>query len=73
MLESPVLQELIAEVGAKVRHADLIRILEARFGPISREVKAAIESIWDERKLADLVTLAASCESLESFTDGLQT
>jgi hypothetical protein len=63
LLETPLMQEIVAEV----RHKDLVRSLEARFGPVPAELVATIGAVKDEGKLDDLVTWSAQCDSLESF------
>lgn len=63
LLETPLMQEILAEA----RHKDLIRILEARFGPVPPNVAAAIKGVWDEGKLTELITTSVLCENLEGF------
>ena len=63
MIESPVLQELIAEA----RQRDILRFLGARFGAVPQEVTAALQLVQNEAKLDDLVEWASRCPSLESF------
>ena len=63
MIESPLLDELVAEA----RTADLLRYLHGRFGPLPEELQAAVRSVEDSRRLDDLITAAAECDSLDAF------
>jgi hypothetical protein len=72
MIESPLIQEIVAEAEARARQRDLVGFLEARFGRLPAETVAMIESVWDEAKLAELVTWSAQCECLENFSRKLE-
>ena len=63
MIESPVLQELLAET----RHRDILRVLGARFGAVSPEIADSLRSIQDQAKLDDIVDWASRCPSLDAF------
>jgi hypothetical protein len=71
MIESPVLQELIAETTAKSRHEDLVDFLEARFGPLPGDLRSAITAVTEERRLRELIRLAALCPDLRAFRQQL--
>jgi hypothetical protein len=70
MIESPVLQELKAEwtrEGAiEATRKNIARVLAARFGVDAKSLEAEFKSI-DDDLLGNLVELAATCPSLESF------
>jgi hypothetical protein len=68
MIESPVLQRFVAEG----RHKDIIKFLRVRFGPLTEDVTAPLQTIVDESKLDELVEAAASCPDLEAFRARLQ-
>jgi hypothetical protein len=68
MIESPVLQRLIAET----RRKDILAFLAARFGPPAEDLRAALQIIEDETKLDELVESAASCPDLEAFRARIQ-
>jgi hypothetical protein len=72
MIESPVLQELIAEREAETRREDILMILTTRFGPPAEDVRAALQTIEGKSKLDELVRSAASCPDLEAFRARLQ-
>ena len=67
MIESPVLQELLAECLAKAMHRAVEGILGARFGAVPAEVSAALRSITDDNRLQRLNIEAACCQDLEAF------
>ncbi len=63
MIESPLLQELIAE---RTRET-LITFLVARFGSKATSLETELQAISDESRLQELVKYAATCRSLGSF------
>jgi hypothetical protein len=67
MIESPLIQELMAKSAAERSHKDIVRFLARRFGPVPEDVAAAVRTIYDESKLEELVDEAASCPDLEAF------
>jgi hypothetical protein len=67
MIESPVLQELLAERA----HQLILGLLEDRFGPVPAEVIGALSAIKDEERLKQLNKLAARCTNLEAFRQQL--
>ncbi len=75
MIESPLTQELTAKGGAKraaqghimTRKQDLIRVLAVRFGAVTPEIDALIQTMDIEETLEALVDWAAQCPDLQSF------
>jgi hypothetical protein len=67
MIESPLIQEMMAKNTAQTMHKDIVRVLARRFGSVPEEVAAAVRTIYDESKLEELVDEAASCSDLEGF------
>jgi hypothetical protein len=67
MIESPVLQELLAER----MHRAILGSLTGRFGPIPPEVEVALRAVRDDDRLQDLVVLAARCPDMETFRQQL--
>jgi hypothetical protein len=63
MIESPLIQELLAER----MHKALLDFLGARFGSVPQDVETAIRAVEDESTLDELVRLAAVCPDLETF------
>jgi hypothetical protein len=67
MIESPLIQELMAQRG----HKDIVRVLAARFGSVPPEIEAAVRAIQDESRLDALLDGAALCPDLEAFRQRL--
>jgi hypothetical protein len=63
MIESPLIQELVAERMRKV----ILRVLSDQFGSIPPDIKTALQGVLDEARLEDLVAWAARCPDLDSF------
>jgi hypothetical protein len=74
MIESPVLQEIIAdckrEAAIEARQKDIVRILVARFGAAGVGLDAQLRAIDDDR-LEEFVECAATCPDLDSFREQL--
>jgi hypothetical protein len=64
MIESPVLQEFLAEGQRK----SIVVFLAERFGPAANAVEPVLNSITNGKKLNELTRLAAKCPDLETFT-----
>ena len=63
MIESPVLQELLAERSHRV----ILRVLSARLGAVPPEIATALAAVQDEGKLEELADWAGRCPTLEAF------
>jgi hypothetical protein len=63
MLESPVLKRFVAEE----LHKAILVVLEDRFGPVSRDVAAALSTVIDDARLRELNRVAARCPDLATF------
>src|SRR5262249_13634636 len=63
MIESPLIQELIAEV----RQQFLVRVLTVRFGTVPAEVCSALQTVTEDADLDELIGLAACCPNLDAF------
>ncbi len=74
MIESPVLQELIADCEHKAtveaRRKDIVKVLVARFGAAAMGLDAELKTIDDDR-LDEFVECAATCPDLVSFRERL--
>ena len=70
MIESPVLQELLADCRRKAaletRRKDVVEILVTRFGVGAEVLEQDFKSIHAD-PLADLLGLAITCANLEFF------
>jgi hypothetical protein len=67
MIESPWLQEIIAEERLKVCRKVIVTVLTSRFGLPAGEVETDLKSIEDDDRLEELIRVAASCRSLKAF------
>jgi hypothetical protein len=67
MIESPLLQEILADV----RREDIVTVLTSRFGSGAAELQVDLKSIEDGDRLNELIRLSASCRSLKSFRKNL--
>ena len=63
MIESPLIQELMAERS----HKHILRFLTDRFGPVPQDIRDSLQMIQDEARLDDLVVWADRCPDLEAF------
>jgi hypothetical protein len=64
MIESPLIQELMAE---RV-HNVILRFLTARFGSVPPEIEGAVRAVQDESSLDNLVEWAALCPRLRGVS-----
>jgi hypothetical protein len=67
MIESPLLQKMIAEK----LHDAILEALKARFGAVPREVTRLLSEVLNERKLTKLTGVAATCLDLDAFREAL--
>jgi hypothetical protein len=67
MLESPLIDEIVAERTRETGHQYILTVLETRFGEIPQDVKEAITSVSDDAQLRNLVREAAACPDLDAF------
>lgn len=67
MIESPLIQELVAERT----HKDILLVLTARFGLLPQEIVASLQAVQEEKKLEELVDWAARCADMEAFRSRL--
>jgi hypothetical protein len=71
MIESPILNSLIAEKAAEAVHAAILAILADRFGPVPGDVEERLKAISDQDRLRELNKAAARCPDLEAFRQQL--
>jgi hypothetical protein len=67
MIESPLIQELMAKSAAEALQKAIVALLGERFGAVPEDVAAALRLVMDEDKLRDLNTHAARCPDLSAF------
>ena len=73
MLEFPLLERLMSEREVEIRRRDLLRVLAARFGPISPALDTQLRSVTVQAQLDELLDLAALCPNLDAFRARLTT
>jgi hypothetical protein len=72
MIESPLIQEIVAETRAETRSETILEVLETRFGPIPRGIGDAVRGIRDDERLRLLMVCAVRCSDLEEFNAALR-
>ncbi len=73
MKESPLYQEIMEEGELKNSRANILVVLEVRFGAdASARFEAALEAIDDLEVLSQLLRLAAGCSRLKEFRDACE-
>ena len=50
----------------------VVTVLNARFGDVPQDVMDAVTKVKGERKVDKLVTLAATCRTIEEFAEALK-
>lgn len=63
MIESPLIQELLAERS----HKYIVKLLESRFGPVPGDLSAALLAVQDDELLDALYDVALACPDLDAF------
>jgi hypothetical protein len=71
MIESPILQEWLAEHEIKTRQSIVLETLQERFGSVPADISAAVRVIAEEPRLKGLHKLAYSSASLDDFRKAL--
>jgi hypothetical protein len=72
MIESPLIQEIVAESERTGQMKSILHVLQGKFGPLGPEIAAGLAQVKDEEKLLDLGLSAATCTSLQGFEDALR-
>jgi predicted transposase YdaD len=67
MIESPVLQRVLAENSHKM----ILAALETRFGTVPADISTAVRAILDGERLEQLIRVAAGCPNLDAFREQL--
>jgi hypothetical protein len=70
MIESPVLQELIADSARKATRKAVVKVLVARFGVEAMALEPQLKAVG-AAELEQLVERAATCPDLDSFRERL--
>ena len=67
MIESPLIQEIVAEA----LHENILEVLRSRFGEIPPDVESRLRSVLDQGRLTELTRSAATCPDLDAFSKAL--
>jgi hypothetical protein len=67
MIESPLINEIVAESTQKTMQEDILEFLKARFGAIPEEISESLRNVCARKKLKALVKHAARSADLEAF------
>lgn len=71
MIDSPILNELIAEREAQVMQKAVLRLLADRFGPVPVDVAQRVKDVTNADQLMQLISQAGRCPDLEAFRQAL--
>jgi hypothetical protein len=71
MIESPVIDRLLAQRERKTRQEGIAEVILARFGPLSDDARARLQGVQDDAKLSALNRFAAICPDKEAFVQRL--
>ena len=63
MIESPLIQEIVAEA----KHESILRVLRARFGSVPPKITNAVRGTQDDQQIDALLDWAALCPDLQGF------
>jgi hypothetical protein len=72
MIESPLIQGIVAESSQAAQVKFMIHQLKGRFGPVGPNITAGLAQIKSEEKLLRLGLHVTTCKSLEAFEDRLR-
>ena len=63
MIESPLIQEIVAES----KQEDILEVLQARFEAVPDNIIERLRAVRSEKKLLALIKLAVRCSNLDAF------
>jgi predicted transposase YdaD len=72
MIESPLIQEIVAESKLEERVGAILDVLRERFGAVTPAVTAGLEQVKEKEKLVRLTRHAVACVSLQQFEERLR-
>lgn len=67
MIESPIIQEIVAEA----LHGAILNLLKRRFGDVPPDVETQMRSVQDNERLMELNAIAGSCSNVDDFKQAL--
>jgi hypothetical protein len=72
MIESPLIQEIVAESERTGRVKSTVDVLETRFGRVTATITAGLEQVKEDEKVVRLLRQAVVCPSLQAFEELLR-
>jgi hypothetical protein len=72
MIESPLIQEIVAQAERAGRVKSIVEGLKARFDAVPADIKAGLEQVRGEEKLTRLLRHAATCRTPRAFAKRLR-
>ncbi|MBA4192293.1 MAG: hypothetical protein C0467_30350 [Planctomycetaceae bacterium] len=72
MIESPVLDEVKQLIRVRAIRENVVAVLETRFGSVSADRIATLNTVTDDTRLRALLRQAATCPDIEAFVVGLE-
>jgi predicted transposase YdaD len=67
MIESPLIQEIVARTKHETMREAILQVLEGRFGTVPADIAMQLKGSLEEQRLRDLVRYAARSPDLEAF------
>ena len=67
IMDSPIMQELVAVKNAERMHRAITRCLQRRFGTVPDDLRAQITTVSDDDRLDELNFAAGTCADLDAF------
>jgi hypothetical protein len=67
VIESPLLNRILAQKARESTQAHALRFLKKRFGEVPEEIAEKLRTVEDDSRLADLLEFSMNCPDLEAF------
>ncbi len=67
VIESPLLNRILAQKARQTTQANILRFLKMRFGTVPDEIAEKLQTVEDDSRLEDLLDFTAICSDLEAF------
>jgi hypothetical protein len=71
MIESPLINKIVAESTRKNTQETILAVLKARFGAVPEGIAERLRKLRSQKKLKALVKQAALCPDLDAFRQQL--
>jgi hypothetical protein len=67
MIESPLLNRILAQTARQNTQANILHILKGRFRAVPEDIAEKLRTVEEESRLEDLLDFCVNCPDLESF------